>query len=108
MRAWQTAPTSMGRQQSMGSPHGVGRAGPRADKHRVMMYIRCMSTFDHDTDRIGEVVRQAALLAIRHFLNRDELSVSAMEVLHTLNVEGPTRLTTLAEAIHVSQPSMTQ
>lgn len=67
-----------------------------------------MATFDDDTGRVAEVVRQAAQLAMRNFLNRDELSVSAMEVLHTLSVEGPTRLTTLAEAIHVSQPSMTQ
>src|SRR5262249_56612731 len=66
------------------------------------------STSDWDSDTIGEAVRQAALLAVRHFLNRDELSVSAMEVLHTLKVDGPTRLTTLAEAIHVSQPAMTQ
>src|SRR5262249_49630590 len=63
---------------------------------------------DDDTETIGEAVRQAALLAVRHFLNRDELSVSAMEVLHTLKVDGPTRLTALAEAIHVSQPAMTQ
>lgn len=45
---------------------------------------------------------------MRNLLNRDELSVSAMEVLHTLSVEGPTRLTALSEAIHVSQPAMTQ
>lgn len=72
------------------------------------MYIRGMAKSDGGVDRIAEVVRQAALLAMRHLLNREELSVSAMEVLHTLSVEGPTRLTTLCEAIHVSQPAMTQ
>jgi DNA-binding MarR family transcriptional regulator len=65
-------------------------------------------TNSEDVDKIAESVRQAALLATRHFLNREELSVSAMEVLHTLSVEGPTRLTTLSEAIHMSQPAMTQ
>lgn len=72
------------------------------------MYIRGMAKLEDDIDGIAEVVRQAALLAMRNFLNREELSVSAMEVLHTLSVEGPTRLTTLSEAIHVSQPAMTQ
>ncbi|OBF55431.1 MarR family transcriptional regulator [Mycobacterium sp. 852002-53434_SCH5985345] len=67
-----------------------------------------MAKSEDGIDRIAEAVRQAALLAMRHFLNRDELSVSAMEVLHTLSLEGPTRLTTLSEAIHVSQPAMTQ
>jgi len=67
-----------------------------------------MSTTDDDMDRIAESVRQAALLATRNLLNRDELSVTAMEVLHTLSVDGPARLTTLSEAIHVSQPAMTQ
>jgi len=67
-----------------------------------------MSTTDDDMDRIAEGVRQAALLATRNLLNRDELSVTAMEVVHTLSVDGPARLTTLAEAIHVSQPAMTQ
>ncbi|MGV0039823.1 MarR family winged helix-turn-helix transcriptional regulator [Mycobacterium colombiense] len=67
-----------------------------------------MNTSDNGMDRIAESVRQAALLAMRNLLNRDELSVSAMEVLHTLSVEGPTRLTALSEAIHVSQPAMTQ
>ena len=67
-----------------------------------------MAKSEGGVDRIAEVVRQAALLATRHLLNREELSVSAMEVLHTLSVEGPTRLTTLSEAMHVSQPAMTQ
>ncbi|OBF12554.1 MarR family transcriptional regulator [Mycobacterium sp. ACS4054] len=67
-----------------------------------------MAKSEDGIDRIAEVVRQAALLATRHLLNREELSVSAMEVLHTLSVEGPTRLTTLSEAMHVSQPAMTQ
>ena len=31
-----------------------------------------------------------------------------MEVLHTLSVEGPTRLTVLTEVIRISQPAMTQ
>ncbi|MEH3142583.1 MAG: MarR family transcriptional regulator [Mycobacterium kyogaense] len=57
---------------------------------------------------IAEAVRQTAFLATRHLLNRDELSVTAMEVLHTVSVDGPTRLTTLSDAIHVSQPAMTQ
>ncbi|MUL75140.1 MarR family winged helix-turn-helix transcriptional regulator [Mycolicibacterium sp. CBMA 226] len=67
-----------------------------------------MTKSEDGIERMAEAVRQAALLATRHLLNRDELSVSAMEVLHTLSVEGPTRLTALSEAIHLSQPAMTQ
>lgn len=73
-----------------------------------MLYICGMTKSGDGVGRVAEAIRQAALLAMRHFLNREELSVSAMEVLHTLNVEGPTRLTTLSAAIHVSQPAMTQ
>ncbi|WP_431233763.1 MarR family winged helix-turn-helix transcriptional regulator [Mycolicibacterium psychrotolerans] len=67
-----------------------------------------MAESEEDIGGVAEAIRQAALLAMRHLLNREELSVSAMEVLHTLSVEGPTRITTLSEAIHVSQPAMTQ
>ncbi|WP_141863506.1 MarR family transcriptional regulator [Arthrobacter sp. SLBN-53] len=67
-----------------------------------------MATDKDGTDRLAEAIRQSALLATRHLLNREELSVSAMEVLHTLSVEGPTRLTALTEAIRISQPAMTQ
>lgn len=73
-----------------------------------MMYIGGMPKSEDDIDRIAEVVRETALLAMRNLLNREELSVSAMEVLHALSVDGPTRLTTLCETIHVSQPAMTQ
>jgi len=72
------------------------------------MYIPVMPAPDDGLDRIAEAVRQTALLATRHLLNRDELSVSAMEVLHTLSVDGPTRLSTLSDATHLSQPAMTQ
>ena len=73
-----------------------------------MMYIRDVGTDNDTIARLAEAVRQSALLATRHLLNRDELSVSAMEVLHTLSVEGPTRLTVLTAAIQISQPAMTQ
>lgn len=73
-----------------------------------MMYIPDVSKSEHNIARTAEAIRQAALLATRHLLNREELSVSAMEVLHTLSTEGPIRVTTLSEAIHVSQPAMTQ
>lgn len=73
-----------------------------------MMYISRMAKREDDIDRIAEAVRDTALLATRNLLNREELSVSAMEVLHTLSVDGPTRLTTLCETIRVSQPAMTQ
>jgi len=73
-----------------------------------MMYIPVMGKSEHNIARTAEAIRQAALLATRHLLNREELSVSAMEVLHTLSTEGPIRVTTLSEAIHVSQPAMTQ
>ena len=72
-----------------------------------MMYIEDMAAGD-GIDRLAEAVRQSALFATRHLLNREELSVSAMEVLHTLSVEGPTRLTVLTEVIRISQPAMTQ
>lgn len=73
-----------------------------------MMYIPGMGTDNDTIARLAEAVRQSALLATRHLLNREELSVSAMEVLHTLSVEGPTRLTVLTEVIRISQPAMTQ
>lgn len=76
--------------------------------HSHMMYIAVMAKSEDNMGGIAEAIRQAALLAMRSLLNREELSVSAMEVLHTLSVEGPTRITTLCEAIHVSQPAMTQ
>lgn len=41
-------------------------------------------------------------------MDRSELSITASDVLHRIETEGPARLTSLAAAVAVSQPSMTQ
>jgi DNA-binding MarR family transcriptional regulator len=55
-----------------------------------------------------ELVEQAASLTFRHLFDQGELSVSASDLLARLTAHGPMRLTTAAEAVSISQPSMTQ
>lgn len=56
---------------------------------------------------IAEALQGSALFMIRELVDR-ELSLTASDVLFRLHEEGPTRLTALAKAAGVSQPSMTQ
>ena len=57
---------------------------------------------------IAEALEQASILTTRHISDQAPLSLTAALALGRLNEEGPIRLTTLAEAAGISQPSMTQ
>jgi hypothetical protein len=56
---------------------------------------------------IAEALEQAAILMTRHLTARAALSPTAALALGRLNEEGPVRLTALATAAGISQPSMT-
>lgn len=58
--------------------------------------------------RIAEALEQAARLITRHLVDRAGLTMSALYVLGRLDREGALRLTALATAEGLSQPSMTQ
>jgi len=62
----------------------------------------------HDRERIAEGLEQAGILVMRHLVDRAGLSATAYQALTRLTREGPARLTALAAAEGVSQPSMTQ
>jgi DNA-binding MarR family transcriptional regulator len=57
---------------------------------------------------IAEGLEQAAILVVRHMSDRTALNLTASMVLDTLNREGPVRVTTLAAAAGIGQPSMTE
>ena len=57
---------------------------------------------------IAEGLEQAAILVVRHLSDRAALNLTASMVLDTLNREGPVRVTTLAAAAGIGQPSMTE
>ena len=57
---------------------------------------------------IAEALEQAAILMTRHLTARAGLSLTAALALGRLNEEGPVRLTALATAAGISQPSMTE
>jgi len=57
---------------------------------------------------IAEALEQASILTTRHISDHAPLSLTAALALARLNVQGPIRLTTLAAAEGISQPSMTQ
>lgn len=59
-------------------------------------------------DSIAAALEASTLLVIRQLADREELSITAGDALHRLDTEGPTRLTTLAALVGISQPSMTQ
>ena len=63
-----------------------------------------------DEQQIGRL--SSAIERITRLLRRadlpGELSTVAASTLYTLATEGPSRLTTLAEAEHITQPAMTQ
>jgi DNA-binding MarR family transcriptional regulator len=57
---------------------------------------------------IAEALERAAALLVRHLREPGDLSLTSAAVLSTLRADGPLRLTVLAAAAGVSQPSMTQ
>jgi DNA-binding MarR family transcriptional regulator len=57
---------------------------------------------------VVEGFEQAAILIVRHMSDPAALSLTTTMVLDTLNREGPARVTTLAAAARVGQPSMTE
>jgi DNA-binding MarR family transcriptional regulator len=57
---------------------------------------------------IAEGLEQAAILVVRHMSDRAALNLTTSMVLDTLNREGPVRVTTLAAAAGIGQPSMTE
>jgi DNA-binding MarR family transcriptional regulator len=59
-------------------------------------------------DDIAEALEQASILITRHLSDRTALSLTASMALDTLSREGPIRLTALAAAAGISQPSMTE
>src|SRR6476619_5746065 len=58
-------------------------------------------------EEIAEMLEQASILTTRHITNQ-ALSLTSALALSRLNEEGPIRLTTLAAAEGIAQPSMTQ
>lgn len=59
-------------------------------------------------DTIATALEQATLLVVRQLIDRRELSLTASDVLHQLDTDGPARLSVLAAGAGLSQPSMTQ
>ena len=59
-------------------------------------------------EEIAEAMEGASVLLIKHLGDRRGLSLTSAAVLSTLHEQGPVRLTALAAAIGVKQPSMTQ
>jgi DNA-binding MarR family transcriptional regulator len=64
--------------------------------------------FVEHREEIAEAFEAAAVLLLKHLADRAELSLTSVVVLSTLGAEGPVRLTALAGAVGVRQPSMTQ
>jgi|SRR5271166_661008 len=75
-----------------------------------MGYTDEMEKSDHGNSRehIAEALEQAAIFMTRHVASRGALSLTASSALETLNREGRVRLTALAAAAGISQPSMTE
>jgi DNA-binding MarR family transcriptional regulator len=61
-----------------------------------------------DREEIGSTFEDIALLVVRYLVDRQGLAFTTVLVLVILDNEGPTRLTALAAAEGVSQPSMSQ
>ena len=59
-------------------------------------------------ERIAEALEKATVLVMRHVVDRAGLTATAFQALTRLNEEGSARLTTLAAAEGIGQPSMTQ
>ena len=59
-------------------------------------------------EQVADTLEQTAILVLRHLVEREGLTLTAGAMLARLDLEGPTRLTRLAAAESVSQPSMSQ
>jgi DNA-binding MarR family transcriptional regulator len=57
---------------------------------------------------VAEGLEQAAILMVRHLSVRAGLGLTASVALSTLDREGPARVTTLAAAGNIGQPTMTE
>lgn len=57
---------------------------------------------------VSDALGEATLLVTRFLFDRADLSPTASDVLYRLHADGPARLTALAAAVDISQPSMTQ
>ena len=64
-------------------------------------------SIEHRAD-IAEAFERATRLVVQHLADRGDLSLTSAAVLSRLREDGPVRLTALAAAIGVRQPSMTQ
>ncbi len=73
-----------------------------------MMYTGAVKTPANRVDTIAAALEQSTLLVVRRLVDRRELSLTASDVLHQLDTDGPARLSALAAAAGLSQPSMTQ
>ena len=65
------------------------------------------SHLGNSREEIADALEQASILTTRHITNQ-ALSLTSALALSRLNEEGPIRLTTLAAAEGIAQPSMTQ
>jgi DNA-binding MarR family transcriptional regulator len=63
---------------------------------------------DESQEDIADALERAAALLLRHLREPGDLSLTSAAVLWTLRADGPVRLTALAAAAGVSQPSMSQ
>jgi DNA-binding MarR family transcriptional regulator len=66
------------------------------------------SSLGTSRDDIAEALEQASILTARYLSDRSALSPTAALALNTLSREGSIRLTALAAATGISQPSMTE
>ena len=67
-----------------------------------------MVTQLNEVETIADALSQSTVLLSRYLVDSAGLSPSASTVLYRLDTDGPVRLTTLAAAVEMSQPSMTQ
>ena len=67
-----------------------------------------MSAGNMDSVDVGEALEQVAFLVVRYLADRQRLAFTSILALTILVSEGPTRLTALAAAEGISQPSMSQ
>jgi DNA-binding MarR family transcriptional regulator len=63
---------------------------------------------DHDPAAVGELFETVTVLMMRHVPAPDGLSLTAAATLGSLQRRGPQRITDMAAAQGVTQPSMTQ
>ena len=85
----------------------------KTDQHigyRYKWYTEQVEKSDRGKSRehIAEALEQASIFTTRHLTTRGALSLTAAMALDTLKREGPVRLTALAAAAGISQPSMTE